>query len=436
MRALAGLAAGIATLVVAGPAHAATSISFYSDHGDFIGGGRQRVFEPANTSSLGAAMDGDTVVAWAVGGPYGEGYSFEFAAPPGEQLEPRNYIGAQRLPFRRAGHPGLDVTGENRGCNTLGGRFELRDLTHDGAGHVSRLWVLFEQHCEGNQAAGWGEIRINVDAPATVRWPPLDSWREATPVPVSPTAQVVGSDAFRVEGGLVRFVPTTAGTHEATLRWDGHETRLEGFAYGGTTSATVEVIAGGDVAGQPGTYTYGPQNAEFGGRTYDTETSVFVDGADNRWFEGRFGAGGATPLAPGAYGPATTDYGSQPWLRVSGSPIYCNATGGDFTVHEISRLPDGNLRSFDVSFEQDCYADHRAAHRGRLRYRAGSTVAARAVAGRRTAPAAPRRDDVAAADRRQPDPRPRRRAAPRRRFRRRAFALHGDRRARARARAG
>ena len=100
MRALAGLAAGIATLVVAGPAHAATSISFYSDHGDFIGGGRQRVFEPANTSSLGAAMDGDTVVAWAVGGPYGEGYSFEFAAPPGEQLEPRNYIGAQRLPFR------------------------------------------------------------------------------------------------------------------------------------------------------------------------------------------------------------------------------------------------------------------------------------------------------------------------------------------------
>ena len=102
---------------------------------------------------------------------------------------------------------------------------------------------------------------------------------------------------------------------------------------------------------------------------------MFVDGADDRWFEGRFGAGGATPLTPGAYGPATTDYGSQPWLRVSGTPIYCTATGGDFTVHEISRLPDGNLRSFDVSFEQDCYADHRAAHRGRLRYRAGSTVA-------------------------------------------------------------
>ena len=114
---------------------------------------------------------------------------------------------------------------------------------------------------------------------------------------------------------------------------------------------------------------------EFGGRTYDTETSVFIDGADDRWFEGRFGAGGATPLTPGAYGPATTDYGPQPWLRVSGSPIFCSASGGDFTVHEISRLPDGNLRSFDVSFEQDCYADHRAAHRGRLRYRAGSTVA-------------------------------------------------------------
>ena len=375
MRALVGLAAGLATLTVAAPAYAETSISFYSDDGDFIGGGRQRVFEPANTSSLGAKMDGDTVLAWAVGGPYREGYSFEFAAPPGEQLEPRNYTGAERLPFRRAGHPGLDVTGENRGCNTLGGRFELRDLAHDGAGNVQRLWVLFEQHCEGNQAAGWGEIRVNVEAPPTVRWPPLDSWRDATPVPVSAPAEVVGSNAFRVEGGHVRFVPDTPGTHEAVLRAGGTETRLEGFAYGGTTSATVEVIAGGDVAGQPGTYTYGPQNAQFGGRTYDTETSVFVAGADDRWFEGRFGAGGATPLTPGAYGPATTDYGPQPWLRVSGSPIFCSASGGDFTVHEISRLPDGNLRSFDVSFEQDCYADHRAAHRGRLRYRAGSTVA-------------------------------------------------------------
>ena len=93
MRALVGLAAGFATLAVAAPAHAVTSISFYSDDGDFIGGGRQRVFEPANTSSLGAKMDGDTVLAWAVGGPYGEGYSFEFAAPPGQQLEPRNYTG-------------------------------------------------------------------------------------------------------------------------------------------------------------------------------------------------------------------------------------------------------------------------------------------------------------------------------------------------------
>jgi len=84
---LVGLAAALATLTVAGPASAATSISLYSDADDYIGGGRQRVFEAPD---VGASMDGDTLQAW------GGAFSFRFAAPPGERLEPRNYIGAQR----------------------------------------------------------------------------------------------------------------------------------------------------------------------------------------------------------------------------------------------------------------------------------------------------------------------------------------------------
>ena len=359
------------------------------------------MFEPANTSSLGAAMDGDTVVAWAVGGPYGEGYSFEFAAPPGEQLEPRNYIGAQRLPFRtsRPSRPRCD-RGEPRLQHA---RRAFRVARPDARRRRQRRRAC--GCCSSSTARATrppaGERSGSTSTPrATVRWPPLDSWREATPVPVSPTAQVVGSDAFRVDGGLVRFVPTTAGTHEATLQWDGHETRLEGFAYGGTTSATVEVIAGGDVAGQPGTYTYGPENAEFGGRTYDTETSVFVDGADNRWFEGRFGAGGATPLAPGAYGPATTDYSSQPWLRVSGSPILL--PGDRRRLHRPRDLATARrqpplvrrLLRAGLLRRPSRRPPRAAALPGRL------DGAARAVAGRRTAPTAPRGDDVAASDRR------------------------------------
>ena len=93
----------------------ATSISLYSDPSDFIGQGRQRVFHPGNVSQIGAAMEGDSVLAWAVGGPYDEGYSFQFAAPDGEPLKPGSYVGAQRLPFADPDRPGMEVTGESRG---------------------------------------------------------------------------------------------------------------------------------------------------------------------------------------------------------------------------------------------------------------------------------------------------------------------------------
>src|SRR4051812_10448019 len=279
---------------------------------------------------MGARMEGDTVLAWAVGGPYGEGYSFQFAAPPGETLEPRNYIGAQRLPFRDAGHPGLEVVGQNRGCNTIGGRFELRDLVRDGAGNIRRLWVIFQQHREGSQAAAWGEVRIDAPAPAgpsetapgTVRWPPLDAWRRATPAPVTyrgaaplASASIAGPHPgdFAVDAGgclgragpcdvLVRFAPRAAGTRTATLRLTDatgatYDTALEGFFHGGTTSATIEVLPG-DVAGQPGTYAYGPDQAQFGGQTHDTETTPFPSGAAGPRVEGRVGAGGGAPPAP------------------------------------------------------------------------------------------------------------------------------------------
>ena len=52
----------------------------------------------------------------------------------------------------------------------------------------------------------------------------------------------------------------------------------------------------------------------------------------------------------------------------------CNQTASAFTVHSISYLPDGGLRSSDTSFERRCYADQRPAARGTWRFRAGDDV--------------------------------------------------------------
>jgi len=57
------------------------------------------------------------------------------------------YEGAERYPFESPGHPGIDVSGDGRGCNTISGRFEVHDIASDASGLVSAT-VSFEQHCE------------------------------------------------------------------------------------------------------------------------------------------------------------------------------------------------------------------------------------------------------------------------------------------------
>ncbi|HEX8122442.1 MAG TPA: calcium-binding protein [Solirubrobacteraceae bacterium] len=380
-----------------------TSVSMYSDPGDFIGGGQQRIFHTHNATDVGGRMERDELLTWADNGP--EQFGFQFAAPRGETLEPRNYLLAERVPFRGDGHPGLQVEGMNHTCNEVDGRFELLDLALNPDGTVQRLWVIFEQHCEGEANATWGEVRINAwvpderaaVAPGIVRWPDLDAWETATPVPVAYTGgatvrdvAIVGPDAgdFAITGDGctghagpcdvgVRWAPTGAGHRQAALRFtdvDGriHEARLEGFAHGGATNATFEVLEG-DLDGEHGTYSYDAGNGEWSGGASPGRAGVYLQGDDDRVWVVQLYAGAGQELKPGDYVGEPTIYpASGPGISASGSPTRCNQSEGAFTVHEISRMPDGNLRTLDVSLEMRCYADKRPALRGRLRFRAGS----------------------------------------------------------------
>jgi hypothetical protein len=66
------------------------------------------------------------------------------------------YVGAQRAPFREAGRPGIEISGDGRGCNTISGSFEVRELVVAADGSVQRAWIMYEQHCEGGTAALFG----------------------------------------------------------------------------------------------------------------------------------------------------------------------------------------------------------------------------------------------------------------------------------------
>jgi len=55
---------------------------------------------------------------------------------------------AERWPFQSADTPGLDVSGDGRGCNMLTGAFQIETLTL-ASGSVSELTVSSVQYCDG-----------------------------------------------------------------------------------------------------------------------------------------------------------------------------------------------------------------------------------------------------------------------------------------------
>jgi hypothetical protein len=79
----------------------------------------------------------------------GSWWWFEFSALRMDvPLMPGIYEMAERYPFESAQRPGMDVTGDGRGCNTIQGRFQVHEYARSGAS-IESLTVSFEQHCDG-----------------------------------------------------------------------------------------------------------------------------------------------------------------------------------------------------------------------------------------------------------------------------------------------
>ena len=87
-------------------------------------------------------------------------WSIDLRAPDASTLAVGSYENAERAAFASPGHPGLDVTGDGRGCNTVSGRFTIHEATWGSDGKPSVFAATLEQHCEGNVPAMFVELRI------------------------------------------------------------------------------------------------------------------------------------------------------------------------------------------------------------------------------------------------------------------------------------
>ena len=388
----------IACMALPAAAHAAATgtVTMYSETGDYIGGGEQRVFDGSRGDVVSASGTAGSLNVSVSGGTYGDAYTFTFAAPDGQGFQPGAYTNAQRTPFREAGHPGIDIYGDGRGCNEDAGNFEVRDWALDASGNVARAWIVYEQFCEGGGPALFGEVRIGEPAstavPSLTRWPESDVGRGGQAVPI--TVQTPGVTGVSVTGDAasdfvvrendctagaagcqvwVRFVPTAPGVRQAWLHLStGADIPLQGYAYGGTTGLTMTSDAG-DYIGGGSSYSYGP-TASLGAGGSRSHISAGVDGPDGSWWDLDFVPAAGDILAPGTYTGATRYpfNGSGAGLNVDGNGRGCNQLDGSFTVNELT-FSGADIRTLSISFEQHC--EHAAAAlRGTLSIRAGDTT--------------------------------------------------------------
>jgi hypothetical protein len=235
-------------LLPAGAASAASldSVTIISD-GDFVGQGLERLYTPADADIAVSGTTGELTIM-ADGGTYGDSFRLDFAAPRGRTLAPGVYDRAQRVPFREDGHPGIEITGEHRGCSAVTGRFEVKsfDVTPDG--HLERLWIVYEHHCEGGGRAMFGEVRLGnagasgpvAVAASILRWPVTDFGRQNEDVPVTVIAT-----------GPARFgTVSVSGTHPADFVKRSDDCSGATLAAGDRCEVWVEFIPGA-----PGTRT-------------------------------------------------------------------------------------------------------------------------------------------------------------------------------------
>ncbi len=137
-----------------------TRLRMVSEPGDFIGQGLTYDFTPA-TAAFSASRNFDNGVSLDVDPPpLGEFWFLDFAAPNEAVLTAGVYLDAMRFPFQDPGRPGLNVSGNGRGSNTLTGRFTVYDVALGGTA-VTRFAAAFEQHSEGAAPALVGWVMFN-----------------------------------------------------------------------------------------------------------------------------------------------------------------------------------------------------------------------------------------------------------------------------------
>jgi hypothetical protein len=120
------------------------SLNFSGDPGDYISQGKPHSYSTSNGDALDVSSSTGSTVRISVNAYNGDWWSLEFDAPgtPDRSvhgkpavLAPGTYTAAHRYPFNGNG-PGLNLSGDGRGCNELTGSFTIIRAVFGPQGYV------------------------------------------------------------------------------------------------------------------------------------------------------------------------------------------------------------------------------------------------------------------------------------------------------------
>lgn len=297
-------------------AFADTYIQFESQPGDYIGQGTQVTFNNLTASTNGSP----SYVRFSAGG-----YNFTMETEGGPMV-PGRYERATRYPFNSRGLPGLDVSGNGRGCNTLEGQFIVHELVIDSGGEVESAAIDLEQHCESQIPALFAFIRFNTNVAL------VDQDSDSLPDIQDNCVSVANPD--QIDTDVDGIGNACDPVHGAT------------FVY--LDSQPGDYIGGGQ------TYLFTPDD---GGPILSGNTGAGFANISAGGFRYAFESIGTDLLEVGSYQGATRyPFNSQtePGLSVSGNGRGCNQLTGQFEVLEISRDSEGKIEHLAIDFEQHC----------------------------------------------------------------------------------
>lgn len=232
------------------PAAPVTSLFFNSQAGDYIGGGAVRTWTTADgtfafngspSSGVHGSFNGNGTTS-------SDWWYFDFTAGGSNILNLGTYTGATRYPFNATTEPGLSITGDGRGSNTLTGQFTVNQLKWDSSNKLLQFEADFEQHSEGKTPALFGSVKYNYVKQVGVLANDVDA--DGDPLTATLlTGPAHGTLTFNADGTLV-YTPATGYVGDDSFTYKINDGQFDS----NVATAVIHVTPGTPVPATGGPY--------------------------------------------------------------------------------------------------------------------------------------------------------------------------------------